>query len=133
MKRPIALASAAAALLLTLTACSNAATSPEAAITASPVSGAGTMPRPAGTVINVSITGTSATSDKSTVTVGLNQPVSLIITAAAAGELHVHSTPEKHIEYAKGTSVVTLKFDLPGTVVIEDHALDQQVTQIQVN
>ncbi|HWU31876.1 MAG TPA: hypothetical protein VN108_03320 [Marmoricola sp.] len=134
MKRPIVLASAiAATAFLTLTACGNAANGKEASITASPISPSQILPRPSGAVINVSITKSVATSDHSTLAVKVNEPVTLFINAAAAGELHVHSTPEKHIVFPVGLSKVTLTFDVPGTVVIEDHALDKQVTQVQVN
>lgn len=132
MRRPITLPSAAVAgLLLTLTACGSAASSSEAAITASPVSATATTE--SGTVIKVSIGATTVSANPQQVAVGLNQPVTLLITAARAGELHVHSTPEKHIEYPAGRSTVPLAFNIPGTVVIEDHALDQQVAQVKVN
>jgi hypothetical protein len=49
-----------------------------------------------------------------------------------AGEIHVHSTPEKHIEFPAGHSEVTLKIDQPGVVDVEDHLLDKLIVQLEV-
>jgi hypothetical protein len=61
-----------------------------------------------------------------------NQPIVLEIDAVAAGEIHVHSTPEKHIEFPAGTSTVTLTIDQPGIVDVEDHGLDKLIVQLEV-
>ena len=50
----------------------------------------------------------------------------------AAGEIHVHSTPEQEIEFAKGTSTRKLTIKQPGIIDVEDHALNQVIVQLQV-
>jgi plastocyanin len=58
--------------------------------------------------------------------------VSLIVSADVAGELHVHSKPEQHIEFEAGSTTHELTFDVPGVVEIEDHASDTVIAQIEV-
>lgn len=87
---------------------------------------------PAGTVVRVRITGTSVSPDGVQVPVSKGKPVTFLITASAAGELHVHSSPEQHIEYPKGTSAVSLTFANPGIIEVESHALDKLIVQLEV-
>ena len=63
----------------------------------------------------------------------VGQPVTLNIDADQAGEIHVHSTPEQEIEFAKGTSSKKLTIDQPGIVDVEDHALEQVIVQLEVS
>jgi hypothetical protein len=44
----------------------------------------------------------------------------------------VHSTPEQHIDFEKGTSTKKLTIKQPGIVDVEDHALDKVIVQLQV-
>ena len=60
------------------------------------------------------------------------EPLELHITADRAGEIHVHSSPEQHIEYAAGTTNKTLTIDQPGVVDVESHTLDKLILQVQV-
>ena len=83
-------------------------------------------------VIAVTITADSVTPSGAKVEVKRNQPIVLEINAVAAGEIHVHSTPEKHIEFPAGQSTVTLKIDQPGVVDVEDHLLDKLIVQLEV-
>ena len=83
-------------------------------------------------VIAVTITADSVTPSGAKVDVRRNQPIVLQIDAAAAGEIHVHSTPEKHIEFPAGKSAVTLTIDQPGVVDVEDHTLDKLIVQLEV-
>lgn len=101
----------------------------EAAVTAKPTPASA---RPSGTVIRVHITSDSVSPAGTRVPVKAGQPVTLLITATAAGELHVHSTPEQHIEYPKGTSAATLTLDQPGIVEVESHALGKTIVQLEV-
>ena len=59
-------------------------------------------------------------------------PLKLHITADKAGEIHVHSSPEQHIEYGAGTTDKTLTIDQPGVVDVESHTLDKLILQLQV-
>jgi hypothetical protein len=92
--------------------------------TASPAAGA--------KVIAVTITADSVTPSGTKVEVKRNQPIVLQIDAVTAGELHVHSTPEKQIEFPAGTSQVTMTIDQPGVVDVEDHGLDKLIVQLEV-
>lgn len=134
MKRPILLACAGlAAVALGVSGCSHSASTAEASVTASPIPATATVAADGGTVINIAVTATSVTPTGGTASVGIGKPVTFRINATVAGQIHVHSTPEQHIVFPVGTSTVTLRFDVPGTIEVEDHALDRQIVQIQVN
>jgi hypothetical protein len=83
-------------------------------------------------VIRIQITADGVDPTGSRVEVKKGVPVTLLITATKAGELHVHSTPEQHVEFPKGTSAATLTLDQPGVVDVEDHALDKLIVQLEV-
>jgi hypothetical protein len=87
---------------------------------------------PSGTVIRIQITADGVDPTGSRVEVKKGVPVTLLITATKAGELHVHSTPEQHVEFPEGTSAATLTLDQPGVVDVEDHALDKLIVQLEV-
>lgn len=122
-----------AAAVLSLTGCGNSTTPAEASVTASPIAANAAVTAPGGTVINISVTATSVTPTGGTASVGIGKPVTFRITSTVAGQIHVHSTPEQHIVFPVGTSKVTLTFNVPGTIEVEDHALDRQIVQIQVS
>ena len=82
--------------------------------------------------IAIKLTGGTVEPSGERVDVKANQPIVLQINADAAGELHVHSSPEQHIEFPKGGSEITLKLAQPGVVDIEDHALDKLIVQLEV-
>lgn len=82
--------------------------------------------------IAVTISGDKITPEGDRVQIEVGTPVRLTITADKAGELHVHSTPEQHVEFDEGTSSVELTFDKPGVVDVEDHALDKLILQFEV-
>ncbi len=62
----------------------------------------------------------------------VGQTLDLTITSDAAGELHVHSTPEQEIAYEAGTSEHQLTIDRPGVVEVESHEPDSIVLQLEV-
>jgi hypothetical protein len=99
-------------------------------LTATP--GATASPAAGSKVIAVTITADSVTPSGTRVEVKRNQPIVLEIDAVAAGEIHVHSTPEKHIEFPAGKSAVTMTIDQPGVVDVEDHSLDKLIVQLEV-
>jgi hypothetical protein len=63
----------------------------------------------------------------------VGEPVTLHITSDRAGELHVHSEPEQHIEYDAGETTAQVTIDRPGVVDVEDHNADVVVVQLQVS
>ncbi len=87
---------------------------------------------PAGTVVKVDVTANSVSPSGTQVDAKVGQPVTFVITATDAGEIHVHSTPEHMITYKPGTSAATLTFKTPGVIDVESHTLDKLIVQLQV-
>lgn len=65
--------------------------------------------------------------------VGVGEEVTFTVTSDAAGEVHVHSTPETSFAYEEGTTEETLTFDRPGVVEVEAHDPDQLIVQLEVS
>ena len=108
-------------------------TSPETELSATPAAQVTTAPSADAKVITIKLADGTVSPDGVEVKVKKNQPVVLQITADTAGELHVHSSPEQHVEFPEGGSEVTLTFAQPGVVDIEDHALDKLIVQLEVS
>lgn len=85
------------------------------------------------TTVHITIKGGTVTPHGDRVDAAVGKPVVLHIDADKAGEIHVHSTPEQHIDFPEGTSTRTLTIDKPGIVDVEDHALDKVIVQLQVS
>ncbi|RNL78653.1 hypothetical protein [Nocardioides marmorisolisilvae] len=136
--RPALAAGAATALVLalSLTACGSdgkkPGSEPEAELSATPSSQVTTAPSSDAKVIAIKLSGDTVTPSGDKVEVKANQPIVLQINADKAGELHLHSSPEKHIEFPAGGSEITLKLAQPGVVDLEDHALDKLIVQLEV-
>ena len=127
-----ALATVAALLAVAAAAagCSDAAGRPhEAEVTATPVGG---KPAVDGRRIDVTIAAEGVSPSAKRVGVQAGAPVTLVIHATAHGELHVHSSPEQHVAYPRGTSAATLRIDRPGLVDVESHQLDDLVVRLEV-
>ena len=64
----------------------------------------------------------------------LTLSVELLVTADAAGEIHVHSDPALELEYHKGETRLKIgATDQPGTVDVESHTLDKVIVQLEVS
>jgi hypothetical protein len=86
-----------------------------------------------GTTIEVTVEGDTVTPNGERVDVDRGQEVQLVVTADAAGEIHVHSDPEQEFEYDAGTTTLTLtNLDRPGLVEVESHTLDKVIVQLEV-
>ena len=83
--------------------------------------------------VDITFKGDSVTPQGTKVEVKAGDPLKLHITADKAGEIHVHSSPEQHIEYAAGTTDKTLTIDQPGVIDVESHSLDKLILQLQVS
>lgn len=84
-------------------------------------------------VIDVTFSGDTVTPNGERVDVARGQKVQLVVKADAAGEIHVHSTPEKQLEYNAGTTELTIgPYDKPGIIEVESHALDKTIVQLKV-
>jgi len=86
-----------------------------------------------GVVIDISYKNGTFDPQGSTVKVPLGKPVTLHVTADKGGELHVHSTPEAHVEFGVGETSKTLTFDRPGVVEVESHDTGAVVVLLQVS
>jgi hypothetical protein len=94
-------------------------------------SGAGTDQ--ATKTIDVTIQGDSVTPNGDRVEVKVGQPIELVVKADAEGEIHVHSDPEKELEYGAGTTTLApFTIDKPGIVVVESHSLEKTIVQLEV-
>lgn len=83
--------------------------------------------------INVTISGDSVTPNGDRVSVKVGQPIEIVVKADAAGEIHVHSSPEHELEYSAGTTTLKpFEIDKPGIVTVESHALEKTIVQLEV-
>jgi hypothetical protein len=82
--------------------------------------------------VDITFKGDTVTPSGAKVEVKAGDPLKLHITADKAGEIHVHSSPEQHIEYGAGTTDKTLTIDQPGVIDVESHSLDKLIFQLTV-
>lgn len=84
-------------------------------------------------VIDITFNGSSVTPNGERVKVGVGQKVEFLVKADAAGQIHVHSSPEKMLDYNAGTTEIQVgSFDQPGLIEVESHALNKTIVQLQV-
>lgn len=139
--RSLASTVAAVALALALSACGaddspDVSGDPTPPVTSTPSETATAEPTPTptptpdGTVIDLRIGDDAPAVRRVKVEVG--EKVVFRITAAEAGELHVHSSPEQEVAFPAGKSDVTVVIDQPGIVDVEDHHTDALLVQLEV-
>ena len=142
-RRTAPLAALALSLALALAACGGedteptdagtTSTSPEPSASSSESpSESASQPAEDGTRIEITREGDTFTPMGERVEAPVGEPVTLVITADTAGELHVHSTPEQEVAYEAGTSEHTVTIDRPGVVEVESHEPDVVVLQLEV-
>jgi hypothetical protein len=84
-------------------------------------------------VIHITFSGSTVTPNGERVDVKVGQKVEFVVKADAAGQIHVHSTPEKQLDYNAGTTEIQVgSFGQPGLIEVESHALDKTIVQLQV-
>jgi plastocyanin len=66
------------------------------------------------------------------VEVEVGETVTLEVTSDRAGELHVHSTPEQYKQFEQGRSTISMVFDKPGAVDVEEHESHALVLRVLV-
>ena len=84
--------------------------------------------------IEITVSGDTITPNGAEVDVDAGQPIDLVVTADAPGEIHVHSDPEQEFEYV-GTGepeTFKLQIDRPGQVEVESHTLDKLIVKLVV-
>lgn len=94
-------------------------------------SGAPTAPAKTDTE-KVVLHGSTVTPTSKAISLKVGQKLVLDVTADKPGEIHVHSSPEQHIDYQAGHSTHALSFKTPGVVEIESHTLDKTLFQVEV-
>lgn len=83
------------------------------------------------TKIAITIKGDTITPKNKRIKVPVNKKITLAIDSDRAGELHLHSSPEQHIDFAAGTSTKTITLKVPGVVELEEHASDTLLAQLE--
>ena len=83
------------------------------------------------TAVEITFEGDQVTPSGERVEVAVGEPVELVVTADAPGELHVHSDPEQQIAYEEGTRSYLLQIDRPGVVEVESHDLGEVIVQLE--
>ena len=86
-----------------------------------------------GVVIQATIRGEDLDPNGERVEVPLGEPITIVVDADHAGELHVHSDPEQELAYQKGTSrleIAPIRF--PGIIEVEDHDADKLLVSLLV-
>jgi hypothetical protein len=82
--------------------------------------------------IAVTVTGDTVTPNGDRVQVAVGQKIELVVTADAAGEIHVHSSPEQEFHYKAGTTTIPLApIDKPSIVDVESHTLEKTIVQLE--
>ena len=84
-------------------------------------------------VVDITFSGKNVTPNGDRVNVKVGQNVEFLVKADAAGQIHVHSTPEKQLNYNAGTTEIQVgSFSQPGLIQVESHALNKTIVQLQV-
>jgi hypothetical protein len=104
----------------------------DVALSATPMAQVTAAPPADAKVIGVTVGKDSVSPSAAKVDVKRNQPIVFEIDAAEAGELHVHSSPAKAIDYPAGKSQVQISIDKPGVVEAEIENLGKLVVQLEV-
>ena len=86
----------------------------------------------AAATIRVLIQGDSVTPVAEQVEIGVGDTVEVLVRSDRAGELHVHSTPERVVALRRGRSVVPVRLERPGSVDIEEHHSGVLVARVLV-
>ncbi|GAA1971775.1 hypothetical protein GCM10009798_35940 [Nocardioides panacihumi] len=89
--------------------------------------------QPSTKTIDIKFEGKSVTPNGERVNVAIGQEVKFVVTADAPGEIHVHSSPEKQLEYGTGTTILDLgSFKTAGIIEVESHSLEKTIVQLEV-
>jgi len=83
-------------------------------------------------VVEISVEDGQITPKGDRVEVSAGQPIDLVVTADAAGSLHMHSDPEQEFAYDVGTQTFAISIDRPGVIEVESHDPPQIIVQLEV-
>lgn len=79
----------------------------------------------------ITIKGDTITPTNKRIAVKVNEPLTITITSDRSGELHLHSSPEQHIEFDSGTTTKKITLKVPGVVELEEHKSDTLIAQLE--
>jgi hypothetical protein len=135
--RRLLAAALTAALAVALTGCGGgsedaAGKKADVELSATPMAQVTATPPADAKVIAVTVGKDSVSPSGTQVQVKRNQPIVFQIDAAEAGELHVHSSPAKAIDFPAGKSQVQISIDKPGLIEAEIENLGKLVVQLEV-
>lgn len=117
-RKPVALVAAMVAVLAVLTGCGS--------------DGRTKTPGSSGQSLAITVKGDAVTPTNKRIEVKLDQPLTITVRSDRSGELHVHSSPEQHIEFWAGTTTHKITLQVPGVVELEEHKSDTLVAQLEV-
>ena len=86
----------------------------------------------AGQTLEVRVTGDDVAPVASQVDLSVGDQLTIEVTSDRAGELHVHSDPERSFDFGSGTRTFRLTLDTPGSVDVEEHVADVLVARVLV-
>jgi hypothetical protein len=134
--RRLLVAALVAALAVALTGCGGsedtAAKGKDVELSATPMAEVTEAPPSEAKVIAVKVGKDSVSPSGTKIDVKRNQPIVFQIDAVEAGELHVHSSPAKAIDFPAGKSQVQISIDKPGIIEAEIENLGKLVVQLEV-
>ena len=88
--------------------------------------------KPAGTTIDITVSGDDISPEAKQVRVKAGEQITFRFDTDRAGELHVHSSPAKYVEFRSGTSQQSITLRQPGVVDVEEHESGQLLVRFQV-
>jgi hypothetical protein len=87
-----------------------------------------------GVVIKATIRGNDLDPNGERVAVPLGEPITILVDADRAGELHVHTTPEQELAYGAGKTRLELEpITTPGLYEVEDHIAEKLLVSLEVS
>jgi hypothetical protein len=84
------------------------------------------------TTLDVTVRGDTVEPRAKEIALGVGDRLLVRVHADRAGELHVHSSPERSLEFGSGTRTFRLTLDKPGQVDVEEHESDTLVARLVV-
>ena len=137
VSRPLVAAVAALAAGLLLTGCgtetdAGVKSEPTASPTATPTDSVSASPAAQQETIQISVKGDQLSPNARQVKVKVGDSVDLRITSDRAGELHLHTTPDRHIEFGAGQTEATITLARPGRIELEEHESGKLLVQFVV-
>lgn len=87
---------------------------------------------PAAPTIEVRILNERVTPNAEQVDLSVGETLVFEIVSDRAGELHVHSTPERYVEFGEGRTRAEITIKAPGSVEVEEHDTSAVVAIVEV-